>query len=413
MSFGFIFPLRQLHWWLGLAILVLGGIVFALVYLERRRRARLELFVDARLAPRLLLGYDGSVRRPLFWLPVIGFAGLALAFAQPHWGQAWQKVRQQSHDIVVCLDVSASMNAANPLPTRLDRAKQKVFSILDRTPGDRFGVIAFAGMPAMQAPLTHDQGYLKSVLSTVDTDTVSQEGTDIAAAIRDAVKVFKDEGQITGVVDNNSRAILVISDGEQVSGDAVAEAEKAAAFARVFVIGVGDPNGTEIRLTGVHAQAHQGDRGEKAHLSKLDEETLKKLALSGKGAYIRSTPDNTDIDQIYENIVKLTAYASSSDIRFQLVNRYQWPLAIAFLCFAAEGAWIALMPWVRSVRMRRGPASRGGRGRWRNEQVPVGRGCVRGVERGGMGGAVVQRAAGEGPRAVAGRGRGGRAETVP
>jgi len=353
----FIFPLRQLHWWLGSAALALTLIVVALRYLETRRQARLERFVDAGLAPRLLPGYHVRVRRPLFWLAVVGFAALALTFAQPHWGQAWQEMRRQSHDVMVCLDTSESMRAANPLPSRMERAKLKILSLLDRAPGDRFGLVAFSGAAVLQCPLTHDRGYYTSVLNVIDTDSISMEGTDIAAAIREAVKVFREESETTGVIDKNSRAILLISDGEQVSGDAIEEAEKASDFARVYVVGVGSPEGAQIRLPDWMGR-YTNTRGRtRPHLSRLDEETLQQVALSGQGAYIRSTPDNSDVNLIYDHVQKLTAYSASSDVRLRLVNRYQWPLAVAIICFAGEGLWIALMPWRRAWRLRRGGAA--------------------------------------------------------
>lgn len=354
MHIEFIFPFSQLALWLGVALAGLAAVVIGLRALEKRRQRRLERFVDAALAPRLLLGYDSGVRRPLFWLTVLGTGFLALALAQPHWGQAWREIRQQSHDIVVCLDTSESMHAANPLPTRLDRAKQKILSILDRNPGDRFALVAFAGASALECPLTHDLGYFKSVLAAVDTDTISAEGTDIASAIREGVKVYKDESERTGVSDSATRAILLISDGEQVAGDAIKEAEKAAEFGRVYVIGVGDPNGTEITLPDWMGRYVNTQDAGKPHLSKLDEETLSKVAISGKGGYIRSTPDNSDIEQIYDYIKQLTAYTASSDVRLRLVNRYQWPLALAIVCFAGEGVWIAVMPRLRARRLRRG-----------------------------------------------------------
>ena len=353
MDIGFVFPTNQLHWWLGLAILVLALVVVGLTFMERRRQRRLEAFAEAALAVRLMPGYDGRVRRPLFWFVIFGFVFLALTLMQPRWGQAWQEVRQQSHDILVCLDTSESMRAANPLPSRLERAKLKILSILDRTPGDRFGLIAFSGAAAQQCPLTHDQGYYKAVLNAVDTDTVSEEGTDIAAAIREAVKVYKAESQTSGIVDKNSRAILIISDGEQVAGDAVAEAEKAAEYARVYVIGVGDPNGTEVLLPDWMGRYVHVQDGNKPHISKLDEETLTKIAMAGAGRYARSTPDTSDIEQLYEFIKEMSAQKVSSDLRFRLVNRYQWPLALAILCFAGEALWLALMPWLRTLRLRR------------------------------------------------------------
>jgi len=369
VDIGFIFPLRQLAWWLGLALAALALIIVGLRLLEKRRQGRLASFVEAKLAPRLLVGYDVAVRRPLFWLPVLGFAALAIAFAQPHWGQAWQKMRQQSHDIIICLDTSESMRAVNPPPNRLERAKQKILSILDRNPGDRFGLVAFSGGAALQCPLTHDQGYFKSVLSAIDTDTISMEGTDIALALKEAVKTFQEQAKESGgTADKNSQAILLISDGEQVSGDAVEEAGKAADFARIYVIGVGDPNGVEITLQDWMRRYVQVKGADKPHLSKLDEETLSKIAIAGSGGYIRSTPDNSDIEQIYNHLQDLTAYTASSDVRLRLVNRYQWPLAAAILCFLGEGLWIAMMPWIRAWRTRRvGEGEKSEKG-WKGEK---------------------------------------------
>jgi len=353
VRFGFIFPLSQLHWWVGAGVLAAGLIAFALHALEARRRRRLHAFVEAQLAPRLLPGYRDAVRRPLFWLTVVGFAAVGLTFAQPHWGASWQEVRQLSHDVVVCLDTSESMRAANPLPTRLDRAKQKINSLLDKLPVDRFALVAFSGASALQCPLTHDQGYFKMVLDATDTNAVSRKGTDIAAALRECANLFKEETEANGYIDKDSRAILLISDGEQVSGDAVAEAEKVSEYARIYVIGVGDPRGTEVMMPDWMGRYVRVMDGNKPHLSKLDEQTLQRIANAGNGGYILSSPDNSDINEIFAEIQSLAARKTSSDIRLQLVNRYQWPLALAIACFAGEGLWIGLMPLLRSWRLRR------------------------------------------------------------
>lgn len=353
MNMTFVFPWRELHWWLGLLTLALAMLTWALRSLERRRRERLDRFVEAKLAPRLLPGYDVSLRKPLFWLVLAGFAALAITFAQPHWGEAWQQIRKQTHDVIICLDTSESMRAVNPLPTRMERAKMKIGALLEQAPGDRFGLVAFSGAAVLQCPLTLDQGYFRAVLNAIDTDTISAEGTDIAAALREAVKVFKDEAEQSGVWDKNTRAILLISDGEQVSGDAEKAAEEAAEYARIYVVGVGDPNGAEIELPEVMARYASGKKMAKTHLSKLDEDMLSKLAVAGNGGYIRSTPDNSDIDQIYQHIVSMSTREVASDLRYRLVNRYQWPLTLAVGCFAGEGCWLAALPLIRRRRLRK------------------------------------------------------------
>ena len=359
MQFGFAFPLKQLHWWLVLTAVALGVIVIALRWLEHTHQSRLHRFVEAALTSRLLTGYDGSMRRPLFWLTALGFAFLAVAFAQPRWGQAWQEVRQVSRDVVMCLDTSESMRAPNPLPNRLERAKQKISSLLDIASGDRFGLVAFSGDAQLQCPLTLDHGYFRAVLGAIDTDTISLEGTDIAAAIREAVRTFEEDERHSQDYGRDSRAILVISDGEQVSGDAVAEAEKASKVAHVFVIGVGDPNGAEIQLPEFVSRQLGRTDVNKPHLSRLDEDMLRKVATAGGGAYVRARLDTWDIEQVFERFQILSARSVASDLRLQLVNRYQWPLALGIACFWMEGCWLVLMPHIRRWRAYRQSRAQG------------------------------------------------------
>lgn len=349
----FAFPQSQMHWWVIVSLLVLAGIVFALRWLEQRRRGRLYRFVESSLAPRLLMGYEDRTRRPLFWLTLLGFVFLALAFAQPRWGQAWQDTRKHSRDILVCLDTSESMMATAPLPTRLERAKQKINALLERAPGDRFGLIAFSGAADLQCPLTLDRGYFRAVLNAVDTATIGLEGTDIAAALREAVRVFEQEQALVDSYSRDNRAILLISDGEQVSGDALEAAEEAAKYARIYVIGVGDPKGTEITLPDWMRKYLGAGQGSMKHISKLDEDMLIRIAKTGSGPYVRSSADHWDIDQIYQWMGQLEARVVESDIRQHMVNRYQWPLAAAILCFIAEGVWLAALPWFRVWRSRR------------------------------------------------------------
>ena len=78
-----------------------------------------------------------------------------------------------------------------------------------------------------------------------------------------------------------------------------------------------------------------------------------RIALEGNGSYSRSTADNRDVEALYTLISQLGSREVTSDLRFRLVNRYQWPLAIAVLCFFAEGVWLVILPWLRSWRTDR------------------------------------------------------------
>ncbi|MEX2016134.1 MAG: VWA domain-containing protein [Candidatus Hydrogenedentales bacterium] len=353
VNFAFAIPPAQIPWFTAAGVLAVFLAAWALRRLDRVRAKRLAQFVEQRLGDRLLLNYNARLRRPLSWFTLIGFVFLLIALAQPHWGQAWQEVHQRSHDVLVLLDVSESMRVENPLPNRLERAKQKIEALLDRSAGDRFGLIAFSGAPELMCPLTLDHGYFKSVLNAVDTDSISYEGTDIAAALELAGTIFEKQDQEMGEATKDTRAVLLVSDGEAVEGDAAAASAALAEYARVFVIGVGDPRGAPVKYSAEYQGRRLAMATGEAHVSKLDEAGLQIVAVRGEGGYTRSTPGNDDIELVHGLMQTLAEREVSSDIRLQLVNRYQWPLAISIICFALEGLWLVLMPALQRLSLPR------------------------------------------------------------
>lgn len=350
MDFVFAFPMKFAWVWATLTLAGLACLYASLRVLETHRKRRIEQFVSADLAPKLAVGNDTVRRRPLFWLTLFGFAFVAVALAQPHFGKAWREVRRQSRDIVVCLDVSPSMLANNPLPTRLDHAKQKIVGLTDRLPADRFALIAFAGAAKLQCPLTLDRGYFRAILKACDTDSISTRGTNIALAVEEAMKTFQEEEERSNGYGREHRAILIVTDGEQVAGDVLSVVERASETATVYVMGVGDPNGTEVEFPKMYARFAAEEGLPPKHVSKLDEDTLIKVATYGGGRYVRSQPDTWDLDQVVSHLSSQQARMVESDVRYQLVNRYQWPLLLAILCFSAEGFWLVCLPWLRVRR---------------------------------------------------------------
>lgn len=357
MNIQFVFPYGQLPVWLLLGVLALLALYYGLSRLEAHRSRRIDRFVEAKLAPRLLAGYDARVRKPLFWLVFFGLSALLVALAQPRWGQAMVPSTRASRDVLVVLDTSLSMNAQNPQPDRLSRAKSKIEALLDRMPGDRFGLIAFSGGAAIQCPMTLDHAYFRSILNVVNTDTITELGTNIEAALNEARALFQKEAEETGINEPGARAVLLISDGEQVRGEALRAAEALANYATINVMGIGDPEGAVVMFPQHLRRFTANQTMPMQHLSKLDEENLISIAERGGGVYVRSVAHNGDVDRIIDEIDYMRARAVSDDIRMSMVNRYRWPLAVALFCFAAEGFWLAAMPWLRQWRMKRGEGS--------------------------------------------------------
>ena len=355
MGIQFAFSTAQwpLYGLVGVAIVL--GVAWVVYRLDGRRSMRLHQFVEAQLAPRLLVGYDEKVRKPLFWFTVLGVLFLLLTLAQPRWGQSWMDVNRTSRDILVLLDTSESMNADDLPPTRLDRAKQKIEALAALCPGDRFGLVAFSGSTILQCPLTLDHGYFRTLVHASTTDSVTTEGTDIEAAIRAAADVFEEEIEEAGEEQRHTRAVILLTDGEEVTGDAVAAADVLGDYAGFYVMGIGDPNGSVVEYPQwMVREVGPPPDGQKTHLSVLDEDTLIALAHEAGGVYMRTTPHNGDIERIHQEMEGLSTQAQQGELRFQMVNRFRWPLTVAVLCFGAEGLWMVLMPWLRKRRMAKG-----------------------------------------------------------
>lgn len=336
-------------WVLGCAA-ALAGVAWGLRALERRRARRLEAFIEHRLAPRLVAGADAKQRKPLFWLTWLGCALLALALLQPHWGQSYTATSNRSHDVLVLLDVSESMLAQNPAPNRLERAKQKIAALVDKAFGDRFGLVAFSGGAELMCPLTLDHAYFHTVLNAVDTDSISLEGTNIAASFKVAADAFQQQDAEEKGASRDNRIVLLVSDGEALDGDLTKAVKELSQYAHVFVIGVGDPHGAEVEYTNRFVR---GDVKSETHVSVLDEKTLQAVAMEGGGGYMRSTPNNKDIETVYGLIEQLFARGVQSDVEDRLQNRFQWPLAGAIACFLGEGLWLVMLPWLGARRDKR------------------------------------------------------------
>ncbi|HPX86871.1 MAG TPA: VWA domain-containing protein [Candidatus Hydrogenedentes bacterium] len=348
----FSFPLHQWPLWTALAVLILAVCAVLLYMLEKRRGARLNRFVESGLAAQLMPGWSPERRRPLAWIFLLGILFVLLAAAGPRWGKKWAPVTRVSRDVLVVLDVSLSMDAENPPPTRLVRARQKIESLLERSPADRFGLVAFSGEAATLCPLTLDHGYFRSVLDAINTNTLSTDGSDISAALKEALDVFQEDAQRFGEDNSGDRVVLLLSDGEETAGDALALAEQIGRYARIYVIGIGDPQGAVVTYPAWLRQYVRIPEDKLTRLSKLDEENLSRIAVQSGGAYVRITPDNSDVDFIQQELKQLRSRVTAGEVRFQMTERYQWPLILAWFFFFLEGVWMLMLAPMRKRRMR-------------------------------------------------------------
>ncbi len=318
----------QSFWLLALAPVL---VVF-LVWAFRARRRALERFATQPLVQRLADSVRPAARRwkAVFIVTVVVLATLALT--RPRWGFEWREVKHKGVDVFVLLDVSKSMLTEDVRPNRLTQAKYAVQDLLEKLRGDRIGLVAFAGTAFVQCPLTVDYEAFRLTLKDADPRIIPRGGTAIGAAIRTALKAFE-------AGEGRDHAIVLITDGEETESDALAAADEAAkAGVKIYAIGVGTAEGEliPVREEGKPMEFLK-DREGKVVKSRLDEETLKQLALKTGGIYVRSAAGDFGMDTIYDKgIAQLRRTEYEARLQKRYFERFQWPLGLAFVLLVLE-----------------------------------------------------------------------------
>lgn len=335
----------------GLVVLLLAA--WAFLRLERRREGRLADFADAHLLARLVTTRVPGLRRPLNLLAWAGLACLLFALAEPRWGAPEPGARRGSREVLILLDASESMSAANPAPSRLSRAQDKVAALVSSCPGDRFGIVAFSGAAVIECPMTSDHDYFQTILSAISTDTLTEEGTNIEAALEEAHRYFSQAAGDERGAARDDRLVVLVSDGEDGGAPPTEAAERLSALSRIAVLGMGDERGAEVRLPDWMARSRFKPQGPTTHWSVLDEAGLSAIALAGGGLYVRSTLNNDDLAAIQREMARLEGFRGAKHAQTRQPDRYRWPLAVAVLVLAAEGVWLAAMGPLGAALARR------------------------------------------------------------
>ena len=307
--------------WLLLLVPVLPLLYALSLALRRRRLAKLG---DPAAAARLMPHYSrakGWIRLILVDLAV---GLLAIALARPQIGAKLAERETRGAEIMICLDVSNSMLAEDYSPNRLERAKLAISRLVDRLRDDRIGLIIFAGKPFVQLPITTDYVSAKMFLSSIGPDSVPVQGTAIGDAVLTAVKSFSSPSE-------KSRAIILITDGENHEDDAVAAAKQAAeAGVKLYTIGVGSPEGQPIRLNGELLKDKDGN----IVVTKLDEGTLRKMAQVGGGAYVRAGNEEFGLNPIIDDLCRLEDEHFKSVVFEEYDEQYMYFVAAALVLLA-------------------------------------------------------------------------------
>jgi len=309
--------------WLLLAV-PLFPVAYALLRAWRGKRVR--EFGDPALVGALM----PSVSAAKGWVRTVflslAFGCLAVGLARPRIGAKLSEHEAKGAEIMICLDVSNSMLAQDYSPDRLSRAKLAISRLVDRLQGDRIGLIVFAGSSFVQLPITTDYVSAKMFLSSIDTESVPVQGTAIGDAVLTASKSFSAQSE-------KSRAIIVITDGENHEDDPVQAARQASSLGiKVYTVGVGSVNGQPIPKDGELMKDKDGN----IVVTRLDEGTLQKMAREGGGAYVHAGNEEFGLNPIIDDIRRMEDEKFNSVVFEEYDEQYMYFLAAALLFLVVE-----------------------------------------------------------------------------
>lgn len=318
------------------ALLLVPVAVAAVFAARAARRRALARFAGG---PAYLARFQSAVsenRRAIKAVCLIAaVAAGVLAFARPQGAHGTELLVRKGIDVVVLIDTSRSMAAQDVAPDRLARGVREAKLVLRKLTGDRVALVAFAGAPALLCPLTLDHGAVDLLLDALDVQTVSVPGTALGDAMREAARALGPPPAVGE--ESRSRAILVISDGEDHEGgvdEALAAAKRAGAA--VFAVGVGTAEGAPVPMAG--SGAYEKAKDGTLITTRLDETPLRRLAVDTGGRYYRATPGEAEVPTIAKALDSLDASGSGTVLRTRWEERYQIPLGFALAALLVDAA---------------------------------------------------------------------------
>ncbi len=316
----------------GLA-LIPAVVILLLLGLRARQRA-LALFGDQPLVAALSETVSRRRRVIKVLLVVAALPLLILALARPQFGSRVETVRMEGRDVIVALDVSASMLAEDVPPSRLARARLEISRLIRGLDGDRIGLVAFAGAAFLQGPLTVDYGAALLFLNAMDTDLIPVQGTNLGNALDVALGAFE-EGS-TG----DQRVLVIVTDGEDHEGEIDAATARATEMdVTIHAVGIGSPEGVPIPAydgAGRRAGFLRDDEGAVV-TTRLDEATLRSVAGATGGRYVPAYGGSGALQELVDEIASGSGRELDSRRVTQFEEQFQvfLGLAIGFLLLEA------------------------------------------------------------------------------
>lgn len=313
------------------ALYILPVLIVLFFILYRRKKKIINRIGEPSMLTYLMPQVSNARSILKFFLRLLALGAVILAMARPQYGTKLEKVERKGVELIIALDVSNSMLAKDIQPNRLARAKMAISKLTEKLQNDRIGFIVFAGDAYIQIPLTVDYAAVKTFLPSINTNIVPQQGTDVGSAIELGMNSFDPES-------NLEKAMIVITDGENHRGNPEEMAKKANEEGiNIHTIGVGSPEGTPIPVKETHGQqTFKKDEQGEVVVSKLDEQTLKKIASAGEGMYVRATKADLGLNELFREISQMEEKTIESKIYSNYKEQFQYFAGLALFLILVD-----------------------------------------------------------------------------
>jgi len=306
---------------------------------EKRGAAKMNKQVGARLYPFLTSSISHKKRNTKRVLQSLAIFFFVLALARPQMGQSMQEIKSEGVEVMYVVDVSESMDAEDVRPSRLEQAKTDLSRLLDRMPGNKVGVIAFAGSAVVLSPLSSDPNAIKMYLESLTTESVSSQGTNFEEALRLAGDSFKRGGVSDDDSSKVTRVILMASDGEDHEPGALDAAKKLAEQGtKIFTVAYGTEKGGPIPIKDGMGfwKSNKKDRSGQTVITTVKGDELRALAQAGQGSFYFANYGGDYVKNIADDISKLEKSEFESKMSVQYEERFQWFLFLGVILGLVE-----------------------------------------------------------------------------
>lgn len=301
-----------------------GGLWWA-----RRRRARLTgRFAGQGVQSWARTNASSRARAVDLFLTLAAFAFLGLALARPLWFRPDERNELQGVPYLIALDASRSMLATDVRPSRWSATTNALDRFLAKTRADRIGLLTFSGVAYLNAPLTFDTLALRTMLRYLDPNVLEDPGSSLTSALERAGRYF-DTNQVT------PRLVLLISDGEDLTGNPIETARRLSRQyqLKVCTVGVGTAAGSKVPM--LRGGSAKNSFGQEV-VSRLNESNLQRLATATGGRFFRFGDQGQGLEEFRQSVLVPTTEAVARQDLKNYRELYQFPLALALVCLVGK-----------------------------------------------------------------------------